>query len=66
MATSSIFTEVKLKDKTRLRKLVNALERSQSSNSPQVNMSRHCSDMTPEQMKKIFGENDGRIQDCET
>lgn len=66
MATSSIFTEVKLKDKRRLQKLVCALERSHASKAVDVQMSRPCSEMSKEQMIKLFGDNDGRIQDSKT
>lgn len=66
MATSSIFTEVKLKDKRRLHKLVRALEHSESSRTPEIQLSRPCSDMSKEQMLKLFGDNDGRIQDRKT
>lgn len=66
MATSSIFTEVRLKDRRKLLKLVRALERSKSSVEPDVHMSRPYSDMSKEQMQKLFGDHDGRIQSSKT
>lgn len=58
MATSSIFREIRAKDKRSIYKLVRALERSEASkasNAEEVKMSRPVSDMTKEQMKKLFG-----------
>ena len=55
MATSSIFTEIRAKDKPHIYKLVRALERSKSSKTNEVEMSRPVSDMTKEQIEKIFG-----------
>lgn len=61
MATSSIFREIRLKDKRQLNKLVRALEHSRASQSVPVQMSRPYSDMSKEQMQKLFGEKDDRI-----
>ena len=57
MATSSIFREIRPKDKRSISKLIKALERSEAaraSKAEEVKMSRPVSDMTKEQMKKIF------------
>lgn len=66
MATSSIFTKVNPKDKIRIRKLVNALERSQAQKPADVQMSRSVSDFTAEQIQSIFGENDEGLQNRES
>ena len=58
MATSSIFNTVHPKDKTRIRKLVRALEHSQASKAEEVQLTRSVSDFTADQVKKIFGDND--------
>lgn len=58
MATSSIFNKVNPKDKPRIRKLVQALERSKESKAPDVQMSRSVSEFTADQIQKIFGSND--------
>ncbi len=56
MATSSIFEQIRAKDKKTIRKLVSAMERSRASKVPEVQMSRTPSDMTKEEIQKIFGE----------
>lgn len=61
MATSSLFTEVKAKDKKSVRRLVRALEQSKASKSEAVQMSRPVHKLTKEQIEKIFGGNDGRL-----
>lgn len=58
MATSSIFNKVNPKDKPRILKLVKALERSQASQSPNVQMSRSVSEFTSDDIQKIFNSND--------
>lgn len=61
MATSSIFSEVKIKDNVHLRKLVRALERSKASRPKEVAMTRPHSDMTKERIQKLFGGTNDRI-----
>lgn len=63
VATSSIFNTVHTKDKASIRRLVNALERSQASKAQDVQMSRSVSDFTEDQIKKIFGDENDGIQD---
>lgn len=58
MATSSIFNQVNPKDKPRILKIVQALERSQASEAPLVQMSRSVSDFTDDQIQKIFDTDD--------
>ena len=58
VATSSIFNKVNPKDKPRILKLVKALERSQASQSPNVQMSRSVSEFTSDDIQKIFNSND--------
>lgn len=65
MATSSIFKTVNPKDKTAIRKLVSALENSQSSKACEVQMSRPVSDFTQEQIVSIFGDKNDRLQNRE-
>ncbi len=55
MATSSIFRELRPKDKRSVIKLIRALERSAASKPQPVQMSRPVHDMTPEEIRKIFG-----------
>lgn len=55
MATSSIFKDVKIKDRRHLHALVRALECSKGTKSKDVVLSKRCSDMTKEQMQEIFG-----------
>lgn len=60
MATSSIFNEVKAKDKRSISKLVNALERSSASKHEPVVMSRSVNTMSKEEIQKLFGgDNEG-------
>ena len=61
MATSSIFTEVKAKDKRRISKLLRALERSSASKPEPVVMSRSVSTMSKEEIQKLFGGSDEGI-----
>lgn len=61
MATSSIFNTVHPKDKVSIRKLVHALERSQASKAEDVQMTRSVSEFTPDQIKKIFGDQNDRV-----
>lgn len=61
MATSSIFTNVRPKDKTSIRKLVKALEHSRTFKGKEVQITHSVSDFTPEQIQKIFGDNDERL-----
>lgn len=63
MATSSLFTNIRVKDRTRIRKLVRALERSKASKAKVVEMRRTSAEMTETQIKSIFGAVDERIQD---
>lgn len=63
MATSSIFTTVKPKDKVGIRKLVRALEHSKATKAADVQMSRSVSEFTPDQIMKAFGENNDGLQD---
>ena len=58
VATSSIFNKVNPKDKPRILKLVKALERSQASQSPNVQMSRSVSEFTSDDIQKILNSND--------
>ena len=58
MATSSIFNEIKAKDRSRIMKLVRALERSSESKHEPVNMSRPVSAMSEEEIRKLFGGSD--------
>ena len=61
MATSSIFKVIRAKDKTSIRKLVSALEKSSASKPAEVVMSRPVSDMTKDEIQKLFGGSDEGI-----
>lgn len=58
MATSSIFKDVKPRDKIAVLKLVRALERSSESRATEVTMSRPVSEMTKSEIQKLFEDND--------
>lgn len=58
MATSSIFKDVKPRDKIAVLKLVRALERSSESRATEVVMSRPVSEMTKSEIQKLFEDND--------
>lgn len=61
MATSSIFQEVRIKDKSRLHRLLHALERSQNAPAKPVVMSRPVHIMTKDEMRRAFGEPHDRV-----
>ena len=61
MATSSIFNEVKAKDKKSIRRLIHALEQSKTSKAEDVSMSHPVHALTKEQIQKIFGGSDGGL-----
>lgn len=61
MATSSIYKDINAKDKISIRKLVNALEKSSVSKPNDVVMSRPVSDMSREEIRKLFGGSDEGI-----
>ncbi|MDR2903898.1 MAG: hypothetical protein LBU77_05275 [Clostridiales bacterium] len=57
MATSSIYTNVVIKNKTLARGLVSALENAKNKKSDEVTYRRGIEDMKKEDIKKIFGDN---------
>lgn len=61
MATSSIFKDVKPRDKTAILKLVRALERSSESHAEEIVMSRPVSEMTKSEIQKLFEDNNEGI-----
>ena len=62
MATSSIYKELKTKDKRSIAKLIGALERSKESAAQEVQMTRPVRDLTKEQINRIFGGTDGGVR----
>ena len=56
MATSSMLRSVTIKDKGQCRKLICALERAESMKTAKKSVSLKAHDMTPEQMREIFGQ----------
>lgn len=56
MATSSMLRSVTIKDKGQCRKLICALERAESMKSTKKPAALKARDMTPEQMREIFGQ----------
>lgn len=56
MATSSIYTDVKIKNKAACRKLVRALESASSDKTPRVVFSRPTEVIKGEKIKEIFKE----------
>lgn len=65
MATSSIFRNVKPRDKIGIRRLLRALEHSKESRTIDVQMTRSVSEFTPEQITKAFGDNNDGLQNRE-
>lgn len=61
MATSSIYKDINAKDKASIMKLVKALEKSSASKPHDVVMSRPVSDMSKEEIRKLFGGSDEGI-----
>ncbi len=61
MATSSIFKEIKPKNKRSIVRLVSALERSRVSAASDVRMSRPVSDMSKDEIRKVFGKDNDRV-----
>lgn len=62
MATSSIYKDLRAKDKRSIAKLISALERSKESAAQEVQMTRPARDLTKEQIGKIFGGTDGGVR----
>ncbi len=56
MATSSIFNNVKIKDRKFCRSLIRAMEDSKKHNGKKVTLSRKVEELNVEQIEKIFGE----------
>lgn len=54
MATSSIYTSVKVKSKAECRKLVAALEHAKTKKAKEVNFSRSVEVMKGEKIKELF------------
>lgn len=61
MATKSITKNVVIRDRAKCRSLLRALDGSSSSRAPVVSYQRPHSDMSTDDMKKIFGGNDDRL-----
>lgn len=56
MATSSIMRNVRIKDQKLVRSLVKALENAKETSSNKVQFKRPYNEMSPEDIKKVFGE----------
>lgn len=54
MATSSIYTNVRIKNKSDCRKLVDALEHAKSAKKPEVKFSRPVETVKGENIKELF------------
>ena len=65
MATSSIYKSVNIRTSKKCASLVRALESASNRAVKPSSASYHrsCSDMTREEMRKIFGDNDDGVQD---
>lgn len=61
MATSSIMRNVRIKDQKLVKNLVVALENAKETSDNKVQLKRPYNEMKPEDIKKIFGENNDRI-----
>lgn len=55
MATKSFLKDVSLRDKRQCQAFIRALEKSQSKEPKEVNISTRSRDLTKEQIRKIFG-----------
>lgn len=55
MATSSIYNEIKIKDKEFCRKLVNAMENCSNNKGKDVKFSKTVSELNADQLREIFG-----------
>ena len=58
MATSSIYTNVKIKDKAACRKLINALDKAAKAKTPRVEFSRQPEIVRGEKIKEILGDDE--------
>lgn len=61
MATSSIMRNVRIKDQKLVKNLVVALENAKETSDNKVELKRPYREMSVDDIKKIFGENDDRI-----
>lgn len=61
MATSSIMRNVRIKDQKLVKNLVVALENAKETSDDKVELKRPYYEMTTEDIKKVFGENNDRI-----
>ncbi|NLL67111.1 MAG: hypothetical protein GX236_05345 [Clostridiaceae bacterium] len=59
MATKSILKNINIKEKHMGRSLVNALERAEEKTTDEVTISKSCSDVRRDQIKTLFGANNG-------
>ena len=66
MATSSISKSIRIKTNAQARKFAHALECSRVFKREPVIYSRTVSEMSREEMLKIFGDNNDRVQDSES
>lgn len=61
MATKSVLKNVIIKDRRSAYALVRALENAGGKQSQEVSMSRTCKELDRNDVRKIFGGNDGRV-----
>lgn len=55
MATSSFTTKIQIRSRREYKKFVKALENSKAAPKKKVQMSKTIHEMTPEQIRKVFG-----------
>ena len=61
MATKSVLKNIMIKDRRSAHNLVKALEHASGKQSKDVTISRTCKEMNKDDIRKMFGGNDGRV-----
>ena len=64
MATKSVLKTVLIKDRRTASSLVSALENASGKKAKEVVISRTCSELGREEIKKLFGEKNDGVRTC--